>query len=98
MNKVMKKDSGTVSSDTSASNGEIQNIIPSTPSTVMMLVIAWVIVCCIVVAMLSMSLVTRLSRSPRGWVSKYFSGSRPSLTSTSSRSRYIVRWVTPAIR
>ena len=98
MNSVTANDNGTVSSDTSARIGEIQNIIASTPSTVMMLVIAWVMVCCIVVAMLSMSLVTRLSRSPRGWVSKYFSGSRPSLTSTSSRNRYIMRCVTPAIR
>ena len=98
MNRVTANDSGTVSNDTSASSGEIQNIMPSTPSTVIRLVIAWVMVCCIVVEMLSMSLVTRLSRSPRGWVSKYFSGSRPSLRSTSSRSRYIVRWVTPAIR
>ena len=36
MNSVTKNDSGTVSSDTSARIGEIQNIIPSTPSTVMM--------------------------------------------------------------
>ncbi len=49
-------------------------------------VMSWVSTCCSVVEMLSMSLVTRLSRSPRAWVSKYDSGSRPSLPSTSPRS------------
>ena len=47
--------------------------------------------------MLSMSFVTRLRTSPRGWLSKYFSGRRPSFSSTSVRSRRTVRWVTPAM-
>ena len=63
-------DSGTVSSEMTASSGLIQNMIASTPTTVQTEVISWVIVCWSVLAMLSMSLVTRLSVSPRGWLSK----------------------------
>ena len=59
-----------MSSEITASSGLIQNIITSTPMTVSIEVISWVSVCCRVLEMLSMSLVTRLSRSPRGCVSK----------------------------
>ena len=48
----------------------------STPTTVSSEVSSWLSVCCSVCAMLSMSLVTRLSSSPRGCWSKYASGSR----------------------
>ena len=58
----------------------------STPTTVSSEVSSWLSVCCRLCAMLSMSLVTRLSSSPRGWLSKYGSGSRLSLSSTSARS------------
>ena len=51
--------SGTVTSATSASVGEIQNIIASTPTTVSSEVSSWLIVCCSVWLTLSMSLVTR---------------------------------------
>ena len=53
-----------------ASSGLIQNIIARTPMIVHTAVISWVIVCWSELAMLSMSLVTRLSVSPRGWQSK----------------------------
>ena len=46
------------------------NMISSTPTTVRTDVIAWVIVCWRVWAMLSMSFVTRLRVSPRGCPSK----------------------------
>ena len=45
--------------------------------------------------MLSMSLVTRLMRSPRRWLSKYASGSRVIFSSTSLAQSNIVRWMTP---
>ena len=61
-----------------ASIGLIQNIIASTPMIVAIEVMICVRLCCRVLAMLSMSLVTRLSVSPWAWVSKYLSGSRPS--------------------
>ena len=61
---------GTETSATSASSGEIQNIIASTATTVSSEVSSWLIVCCRVWLMLSMSLVTRLSSSPRGCRSK----------------------------
>ena len=61
---------GTETSATSASNGEIQNIIASTATTVNSELSSWLMVCCRVWLMLSMSLVTRLSSSPRGWRSK----------------------------
>ena len=83
--------SGTVTSATTASSGEIHSIIPTTPSTVSSEVSSWLSVCCSVWLRLSMSLVTRLSSSPRGCWSVYASGSRWSLAATSSRSRKTVR-------
>ena len=53
-----------------ASSGLIQNMIAMTPMIVHSAVISWVSVCWSEFAMLSMSLVTRLSVSPRGWLSK----------------------------
>ena len=61
---------GTVTSAISASSQEIKNIITSTPTMVSSDMTIWLSVCCRVWAMLSMSLVTRLSISPRGWRSK----------------------------
>jgi hypothetical protein len=61
---------GTETSATIASTGEIQNIIASTARTVSSELSIWLIVCWSVWLMLSMSLVTRLSSSPRGCLSK----------------------------
>ena len=80
-------DSGTVTSAITASSGEIRNIMISTPITVSSDETICDSVCCSDIARLSMSLVTRESTSPRGWRSKYFSGSRANFSSTSSRSR-----------
>ena len=63
-------DTGTVTSAITASSGEIQNIMASTPMIVSSEVTIWLSVCCRVCAMLSMSLVARLSTSPRGCLSK----------------------------
>ncbi len=60
-------ETGTDTSATSASTGEIQNIIPSTATTVSSEVSSWPRVCWRVVLTLSMSLETRLNSSPRGW-------------------------------
>ena len=60
-------DSGTVVSATSASSGEIVNIMTVTPISVSNAVRIWLVVCWRLCDRLSMSLVTRLSRSPRGW-------------------------------
>ena len=68
--RVTSSESGTETSAISASSGEIQNIIASTATTVSSEVISWLIVCCRVWLTLSMSLVTRLSSSPRGERSK----------------------------
>ena len=57
---------GTVTIAISASSGEITNITVTTPTTVSSEVTSWLSVCCRLCAMLSMSLVTRLSSSPRG--------------------------------
>ena len=54
----------------SASTGEIQNIMPITPMTVSTDVTIWLMLCCRLWAMLSVSLVARLSTSPRCWLSK----------------------------
>lgn len=82
-----KIDSGTVASATSASSGEIQNIITSTPTMVSSEFSSCPIVCCSVWPMLSMSFVARLSTSPRFCWSKYDSGSRDSFAWSSSRIR-----------
>ena len=67
---VTTTESGTVSSEIAASSELIQNIMASTPMTVSTAVMICVRVCCSVLAMLSMSLVTRERMSPRGWLSK----------------------------
>ena len=51
-----------------ASSGEIQIIIAIIAMTVSSEVSSWLRVCCRLCATLSMSLVTRLSSSPRGWL------------------------------
>ena len=61
---------GTVTSATSASCQEIVNIMTTTKTTVSSEVRSWLIVCCSDWLTLSMSLVTRLSSSPRGCWSK----------------------------
>ena len=63
-------DTGTVTSAISASSGEMTNIMVITPTMVSSEVSIWLRVCCIDWARLSMSLVTRLSISPRGCRSK----------------------------
>ena len=67
---VTTNDSGTVSSEITASSGDIQNMMIRMPITVSVEVISCVSTCCSVLETLSMSLVTRESRSPRGCVSK----------------------------
>ena len=66
---MINSDAGIVSAATSARIGEMMNIIVSTPISVSTDVSSWLSVCCRLWEMLSMSLVTRLSRSPRGWPS-----------------------------
>ena len=67
---VTKKATGMVTMLTAARSGEIQNIMPITPTMVRPEVISWLRPCWIVVEMLSMSLVTRLKTSPWGCESK----------------------------
>ncbi len=67
MNRIVKTESGMVTTATSASIGEIVNIMISTPTMVSVEVSSWLSVCCRLWARLSMSFVTRLSMSPRGW-------------------------------
>ena len=62
-------DSGTVVSATTASNGEIVNIMMAQPNSSSTDVSIWLNVCCRLCATLSMSLVTRLRRSPRDCLS-----------------------------
>ena len=68
--RVTRTDSGTEMSATTDSSGEMSTIIVSTPTRVSREFSSWLSVCCIVCWTLSMSLVTRLSSSPRGLVSK----------------------------
>ena len=63
-------ESGTVRSEMTARIGLIQSIRARTPMIVHSDVISWVRLCWSEFAMLSMSLVTRLRVSPRGWLSK----------------------------
>ena len=70
MKIVAASDTGTTSRETTARIGLISSIMISTPTIVSSDVIIWVRLCWSDWPMLSMSLVTRLSRSPRGWPSK----------------------------
>ena len=70
MTKVTAADIGTMTRDTEASCQSIQNMIPSTPTTVSSELSSWPRPCWRVVPMLSMSLVTRLRMSPRSCWSK----------------------------
>jgi len=63
---MVTNETGIVISATSASSGEMTIIMTSTPTTVSVEMSIWLRVCCRLWATLSMSLVTRLSRSPRG--------------------------------
>ncbi len=67
MNRMVKIESGMVTIATSASNGEIVTIMIRTPTSVRDEVSSWLRVCCRLWARLSMSFVTRLNMSPRGW-------------------------------
>ncbi len=67
---VTTTDAGAMRIATSASSGEIHTIITTRPSRVSTDSTSWLIDCCRPCEMLSMSLVTRLSRSPREWESK----------------------------
>ena len=62
---VTRPTTGMVTSAMIASSGETTNIITVTPTTVSSEVSSWLSVCCSAWEMLSMSLVTRLSSSPR---------------------------------
>ncbi len=64
--RMMNSDVGIVMAATVASRGEMTNIIVRTPISDSTDVSSWLSVCCRLCEMLSMSLVTRLSRSPRG--------------------------------
>ena len=64
--RIPKIEIGTVISATRASTHEIVNIITVTPISSRTDVSIWLSVCCRLWARLSRSLVTRLSRSPRG--------------------------------
>ena len=70
MRTVTTSDAGTASSEMTARIGLIVSIMISTPTIVSSDVMSWVRLCWSDWPMLSMSLVTRLSRSPRGWPSK----------------------------
>jgi hypothetical protein len=63
---IVKIEIGTVTSVIKASNGEIEIIMMTTPMMVSVDVSSMLSVCCRLWATLSMSLVTRLRRSPRG--------------------------------
>ena len=87
MSTVSSTESGTASSEMRASSQLIDSIMMSTPTIVSSAVMICVRLCCSDCEMLSMSLVTRLRTSPRGWSSKYLSGRRASFSSAACRSR-----------
>ncbi len=92
--RVTHSDSGTVTTVSSVSSGEIVSIITSTATTVSTELNNWVTDIASDCWRLSTSFVTRLSTSPRCRESKYRSGSRCTLSSTSARSATIVRCTT----
>ena len=89
--RVASSDIGTVSTVIKTSSGEMETIIASTATTVRTAVTSWLIVMDSDDWTLSISLVTRLSSSPRWRPSKYDNGSRWILSSTSERNATMVR-------
>ena len=83
----MTTEIGMTSSEISDSSQLMVSIMMSTPMMVSTDVMICVALCCSDCEMLSMSLVMRLSTSPRGWSSKYLSGSRASFSSALRRRR-----------
>ena len=84
---VITTEMGTTSTEISASSQLMVSIMMSTPMMVSAEVMICVRLCCNDCEMLSMSLVMRLSTSPRGWSSKYLSGRRASFSSAFCRNR-----------
>src|SRR5918993_3589103 len=91
MSRITRTDSGTVTSATTASSGEMVNITAATPTSSSTEVSIWLSVCWRLWATLSRSLVTRLSRSPRAWRSMYERGRALSLASARARNRNMSR-------
>ena len=89
--------SGTVTSPASASGGLNRNIMASEPPMMMTVDMSWVVDWEMVTETLSMSLASRLIRSPWSWVSKYATGSRCSLAKSEPRRPETICWDTPAI-
>ena len=92
MARVSQSVSGTVSTVISAKRPEMLTIIASTATTVRTALSSWPTVIETEAWMLSTSLVSRLSNSPRWRESKYANGRRFTLSSTSARSAATVRW------
>ena len=95
---IVNSETGIVITATRARCHEIHSIIASVPTIVSRPVRSWLNDCCRLWDTLSMSLVTRDSRSPRACSSTYGRGNRWSFSSTSDRSRNMVRCTTPASR
>ena len=87
MSMVTTTDTGTTSNEMRASSQLMVSIMMRTPTMVSVDEMICVRLCCSDCEMLSMSLVMRLSTSPRGWSSKYLSGRRASFSSACRRSR-----------
>ncbi len=68
--RIATAEAGTVTSAIRASSQDTMNISVTTPTIVSSEVTSWLSVCCTDCCRLSMSLVTRLSISPRGCRSK----------------------------
>ena len=96
MKEITNNDVGIVMIAIAARSGEIVIIMMITPMMVSADVSIWLSVCWRLCARLSMSLVTRLRRSPRGMRSTSRSGRRFNFSSTSVRRRDIVRCTMPA--
>src|SRR5208337_2815712 len=94
---VARRAAGRVTRAISVSQGLIVTIITRTPMIVHTEVMSWVRLCCKVVLMLSISLVTRLIISPWVFESKYLSGRRANLSFTSFLMSYTMVCETPAI-
>ena len=65
MSRMRYSESGMLTSATSARGGEMTNMMMIVPTSMNVFVNSWLMVCCRLWARLSMSLVTRLRRSPR---------------------------------
>ena len=94
-NRVMRTAEGTMRNTTAAIRRLMESIMANARIICRIPLKICIRVCWRPFDKVSRSLVTRLSTSPKGWASKYFTGSLASFFSTASRRSCMALWIEP---